>query len=206
MSLCIQLVVVAVTLLLSDVTCQTVHNINVSDNIHFRSDCSKALQLSQQNISSIVDRHNILRSLEGAANMELMVWSRDEASQAATLAAGCRAVHNRGGQNLCDMRGDDLTNCIDRWYNEKAYYNFENNTWVKATGHYTQVVWAGSRHAGCAAHRCAWTFVVYKPAGNLRPKHGKRLRPSKDRRVRSAPMELDGARTNCATRSVHVLE
>jgi len=94
-SVCIQLVVVAVTLLLSDVTCQTVHNINISDEVHSGRQRRQAQPLTQTQISEIVDRHNVLRSREGAANMELMVWSTSLASLAVSWAARCTMGHQR---------------------------------------------------------------------------------------------------------------
>jgi len=100
-SVCIQLIVVAVTLSLSDVAGQSIHNISISDDVHSGRQRRQAQPLTQQQISEIVDRHNNLRSLEGAANMELMIWNTDLASKAATLAASCSWGHDRSGQNLC---------------------------------------------------------------------------------------------------------
>ena len=172
-SVCVQLVVVAVTLLLSDVTCQTVHNINVSDDVHSVRQRRQAEPLTQDLISAIVDRHNVLRALEGAANMELMIWNKDQASQAATWAAQCVKGHNRGGQNVYWGYGNINTTleAIDLFYGEKQYYNLDSNTCDSSTPgcrHYTQVVWASSRHIGCAVHRCPHNLMVcnYSPTGN----------------------------------------
>jgi len=82
---CIQLVVVAVTLLLSDVAC---HNTHVTETIRYGK-----MRLTKSQISEIVDRHNILRSLEGAADMKLMVWNTNLASLAANWTAGCYWAH-----------------------------------------------------------------------------------------------------------------
>ena len=71
---CIRLVVVAVTLLLSDVTCQTVHNISITDDVRSGRQIGQERKLTQVVKSAAVDRHNALRALEGAANMQLMVW------------------------------------------------------------------------------------------------------------------------------------
>jgi len=71
--------------------------------------------------------------------------------------------------------------------------------------HYTQVVWANSRYLGCAVHRCGKVAAQFVTTGlegiTLEQDHTRR-----DRRVQSAPMELDGARTICATRIVQELE
>ena len=72
---CIRLIVVAVTLLLSDVTCQTVHNTSISHDVHSGRQRRNAHPLTDDVISGIVDRHNALRAYEDAANMELMAWN-----------------------------------------------------------------------------------------------------------------------------------
>jgi len=97
---CIRLVVVAVTLLPSDVTCQTVHNVSISQDVRSGRQRRQAVKLTQAVISGIVNRHNALRALEGAANMELMAWNLSLARAAAVWAADCKFEHDRGGQNI----------------------------------------------------------------------------------------------------------
>ena len=155
-SVCIQLVVVAVTLLLSDVTCQTVHNINISDEVHSGRQRREAqpLPLTQKQISEIVDYHNKLRSLEGASNMQLMVWSTDMESLAVSWAARCIKGHppkkvyteyKGTGQNIYGhTHARSPKKWIDKWYAEKAGNGL----------HYTQVVWANTDKVGCGQHRC----------------------------------------------------
>jgi len=177
---CIRLVVVAVTLLLSDVTCQTVHNISISHDVHSGRQRRQAYELTDDVKSGIVDRHNALRALEGAANMELMVWNRQLASRAASWAKKCTYLHDPGpdGQNIAGGGNpNNLAPRITKWYSEKAHYNFDTRTCArgKKCGHYTQVVWATSRKVGCAFRRCPDKVVMicnYWPAGNF-----KRRRP-----------------------------
>ena len=178
-SVCIQLVVVAVTLLLSDVTCQTVHNINISDEVHSGRQRREALPMTQKQISQIVDRHNVLRSREGAANMQLMAWSTSLATKAANWAARCIKEHEGPrpyGQNMYvrDNKLTDMTVPVRKWHDEKPLYSKGLSCirpGVKCL-HYTQVVWASSRYVGCAAHYCddSWTLVVcnYSPGGNIK--------------------------------------
>jgi hypothetical protein len=64
---------------------------------------------------------------------------------------------------------------VGSWLAEKRYFRpglFPN---VSATGnwldvsHYTQMVWRGTTHVGCAIHRSArWDFLIcrYSPPGN----------------------------------------
>ena len=175
---CIRLVVVAVTLLLSDVTCQTVHNISISHDVHSGRQRRRAEPLTQAFKSAIVNRHNALRALEGAANMELMVWGRKLASNAASHAKRCKFQHGgfKHGQNIAGGGNPkNLAPRIDQWYREKAHYNFDTPTCARGRkcGHYTQVVRANSRYVGCAFRRCpheevkALTICNYS-AGNLK--------------------------------------
>ena len=175
---CIRLVVVAVTLLLSDVTCQTVHNVSISHDVHSGRQRRQAVKLTQAVKSGIVDRHNALRALEGAANMELMVWSRKLASKAAWWAKRCTFLHDpaAGGQNTAGGGNPkNLAPRIDSWYNEKEHYNFDTHKCATPKcGHYKQVVWASSREVGCAFRRCPDKVVMIcnYSAGNV-----KRRRP-----------------------------
>jgi len=171
LSVCIQLLVIVVTLSLSDVACQTVHNINVSGVRHTGRQRRQAQLLTQEQISSIVNRHNILRSREGAADMKLMVWSSSVASRAAKWAARCVFEHSGAGENLfmTSAHQADVAGVINVFHSEIKYYNHYCNTCSKVCGHYTQVVWAETGSVGCAAHLCPrGTIVVcqYSPAGN----------------------------------------
>ena len=171
---CIRLVVVAVTLLLSDVTCRTVHNVSISHDL--RSGRQRR-QTETVNQNIVVDRHNALRALEGAANMELMAWDSSLARAAAGWAAVCNKTrkHNRYGQNMntaISANPKNLAPKIDRWYKEKQNYDFDTPTCLKKKcGHYRQVVWAISRYVGCGFHRCPtkiYTVCNYSPPGNYR--------------------------------------
>lgn len=61
--------------------------------------------------------------------------------------------------------------CSINRYNEIALYQYGNPVFANATGHFTQLVWAGTTQVGVAIVRCAnlaRTYVVaqYSPAGN----------------------------------------
>ncbi|KAG0000640.1 hypothetical protein BGZ65_004196, partial [Modicella reniformis] len=60
---------------------------------------------------------------------------------------------------------------IDSWYNEVKLYNYNNPGFSMNTGHFTQVVWKGSKSVGCAKKFCAnsnWNIYIceYDPPGN----------------------------------------
>ena len=168
---CIRLVVVAVTLLLSDVTCQTVHNVSISHDVRSGRQRRQAETVNQ---NVVVDHHNALRALEGAANMELMVWSRKLASNATSHAKRCTFDHDDdpSGQNIAGGGNPkNLAPMIDLFYVEKVRYDFDTDTCRKEPcGHYTQVVWAETRYVGCAFRRCPDKVVMvcnYWPPGNF---------------------------------------
>lgn len=169
-----------------------VTHVSLSGNIHSQRHRRQAQPpLTPRETSEIVDHHNALRAREGADNMELMLWNNFLASLAAKWAAGCNWRHGQPplgddppytsiGQNLYATTGNfvNLTSAIQLWYDEKPHYTYDTLKCAdgEMCGHYTQVVWATSRHVGCAYQRCrpltgAYSRAVYlvcnyAPAGN----------------------------------------
>ncbi len=43
---------------------------------------------------------------------------------------------------------------VDMWFGERAKYDFARGTFSMGSGHFTQVVWKGSRHLGCGTAVC----------------------------------------------------
>ena len=175
----IQLViVVALTISLSDVVAyHAVHNINFSDAVHTGRYRRLAQSLTPQQKWEIVHHHNALRASEGADNMELITWNDFLASLAEIWAANCsrnpgqwnpgdggempladNRHHTSIGHNLRVTSGSaiSLIQSIDAWYDEKANFNYDTLgcTPGKMCEHFIQVVWAASRHVGCAYRRC----------------------------------------------------
>ena len=125
-------------------------------------------QLTQREISEVVDTHNRLRAKESASNMEHMTWSVFLANLAAGWSnecvwkhgnppAGKNPPHKHVTQNLWASNGNsvNLTAAITgSWYNEKKHYDYDSGHCKKVCGHYTQVVWAASVQVGCAYRRC----------------------------------------------------
>jgi hypothetical protein len=55
------------------------------------------------------------------------------------------------------------------WYDEIAQYHFPDGGFSHNTGHFTQVVWRGSRRVGCGHAQCKGMDILvceYDPAGN----------------------------------------
>ena len=107
-----------------------------------------------------------------------LTWSNTLAAAAQAWASGCSIKHSdpgtrpNQGENLAWGSGSFSTasSSVDRWYNEVGQYKFSAPSFSTATGHFTQMVWRGSREVGCASAVCGGqNFWVcrYSPAGNI---------------------------------------
>lgn len=65
---------------------------------------------------------------------------------------------------------------VGNWISERAYFRPGVFPYVSRTGnwadvaHYTQLIWAGTTHVGCAVHSTArWDYLIcrYSPPGNV---------------------------------------
>jgi len=129
--------------------------------------------------------HNRERARFGAAPLQ---WDPNLATAAASygpsLSAMGRLQHssraNRPGQaeNLwMGTRGAfQPEQMVGTWNDEKRFLRPGVFPFVSATGnwqdvaHFTQVIWKGTTHVGCAVHRDArWDFLIcrYSPKGNV---------------------------------------
>ncbi len=133
----------------------------------------------------LLSAHNRERALFGAAPL---MWDPNLATAAASygpaLSAMGRLQHssraNRPGQseNLwMGTRGAYPAEAmVGAWIGEKRYFRsgtFPNvstsGNW-QDVGHFTQLVWKGTTHVGCAVHHDArWDFLIcrYSPKGNV---------------------------------------
>jgi uncharacterized protein YkwD len=106
-----------------------------------------------------------------------LAWSPALAATAQEWAnslrdASCAFEHSQTayGENLA--AGTRLTgeNAVELWYAESEKYSYKKQGFSAATGHFTQVVWAGSRNLGCGFSECngmrLWV-CHYDPPGNV---------------------------------------
>jgi len=138
----------------------------------------------------MVEEHNTLRATVGVPELR---WSDALAHQAAAWAdelkkSGCAMKHSHGkfGENLywASARRTSTRNTpqpikekdvVANWANEQPWYSAASNTCNappgKTCGHYTQIVWKGTREVGCAKAVCNDSSQVwvcnYAPAGNV---------------------------------------
>lgn len=109
---------------------------------------------------------------------------------AARHAQACSFQHinNQYGQNLFAGTGTGWTleHAVNSWANEVRHYDYQTGSCAagEQCGHYTQIVWANSRHVGCVLQQCAtmtdqsgnslfdgrsgvMIFCHYDPPGNV---------------------------------------
>ena len=119
--------------------------------------------------------HNAVRARVG---VEPLVWSGKLAERARdwaeTLLAREQFAHRPNspfGENLFEIDGAPATpeQVLDAWASEARDYDYRSNRCRAVCGHYTQIVWRGTREIGCAvAHdrnREVWV-CNYDPPGN----------------------------------------
>lgn len=148
------------------------------------SDSKKPTKQSFEEFKNeILSTHNEYRKRHPGT--PLLVWNDDLATKAQAwcnkMAGDDRMMHQPAsaragqGENLAGAWGQPMTGkkATDDWYNEINNYNFADPKMSKTpVGHFTQVVWKGSRQIGAAMATSAtgWHFVVarYRPGGNMR--------------------------------------
>jgi hypothetical protein len=120
--------------------------------------------------------HNELRATHCAPPLG---WSDELAKVAQKWAdqlakRGCNLQHNTTpyGENLAGATLGSLgpDGAVKLWYAERAKYDFGKPRFSMTAGHFTQLVWAGTRRVGCGIGKCADKEVWvcdYDPAGNV---------------------------------------
>ncbi|TKR89807.1 hypothetical protein L596_013852 [Steinernema carpocapsae] len=121
--------------------------------------------------AQILDSHNLLRSLEPAANMQELVWDNRLARTALEHAKTCDGWHSKSSDRLNQFYSyigeniwwsndkvlrKNLRSAMLEFYNEKRFFFFGQNMCGKGKMclHYTQFVWATTCAVGCAASQC----------------------------------------------------
>ncbi|KAL9082160.1 MAG: hypothetical protein Q9159_006645 [Coniocarpon cinnabarinum] len=150
---------------------------------------------------TVVDAHNLHRRNHSTPEIQ---WSDGLAKAAQMVADKCNFNHDvktgldvsgfqSYGQNFACTSGSDniATDISQEWYAEEGIYELSGsygqanpipytvNGEEAETGHFTQLVWAGSTHVGCAVGNCpngvtgagsmmkSLTVCDYGPAGNM---------------------------------------
>jgi pathogenesis-related protein 1 len=124
----------------------------------------------------LLDAHNELRAQHCAAPL---TWSAEVAKSAQKwaddlAARDCAFEHSKTsyGENLAAGTEGALLpdGAVRMWYDEIKKYDFAKGKFSMATGHFTQVVWQGSRSLGCGISKCKGMQIFvcqYDPPGNV---------------------------------------
>uniref|UniRef100_A0A0K0FX99 CAP domain-containing protein (inferred by orthology to a human protein) n=1 Tax=Strongyloides venezuelensis TaxID=75913 RepID=A0A0K0FX99_STRVS len=86
------------------------------------------------------------------------------------------------GENLAVASPSIAHIGVKKWYDEIEYYNFNKQGFLKATAHFTQLIWKGSSKIGCGigvGSTRVYTVCKYSPAGNLDNEYEKNVSPKK---------------------------
>ncbi len=122
-----------------------------------------------------VDAHNKVRAQHCAAPL---TWSSTLAAVAQKWAdslrdQGCKFGHSGGqyGENLAAGTEGvlDPEATVAMWYDEIKQYKFPDGGFSMQTGHFTQVVWRGTKQVGCGHSTCKGNDIwvcEYDPPGN----------------------------------------
>lgn len=122
-----------------------------------------------------VDAHNKVRAQHCAAPLS---WSPKLAAAAqkwadSLRAQGCKFGHSGGqyGENLAAGTEGvlDPEATVAMWYDEIKLYKFPDGGFSMQTGHFTQLVWRGTKQVGCGHTTCKGNDIwvcEYDPPGN----------------------------------------
>ncbi|KAI8518666.1 positive regulation of epithelial to mesenchymal transition [Branchiostoma belcheri] len=145
---------------------------------------------SQQKVTEFAKNclaaHNELRAKHGAPALKLSDKLTEHAQKwAEYLASIGKLQHSQGsgyGENIAMYAQWGLGSAdkparyyVEQWYNEVERYDFAKSTYQPGTGHFSQVVWKGSKELGVGmAKRENWmgmtlyvTVCNYSPPGNM---------------------------------------
>jgi uncharacterized protein YkwD len=125
--------------------------------------------------AAILAAHNDSRARHCASPL---AWSADLAQTAQRwadrLARSCSLQHSGGryGENLWAGTAGAFParQVADAWYGEASKYDFERPGFSMQTGHFTQLVWVGSKTLGCGTATCKGLRIWvcnYDPPGNV---------------------------------------
>ena len=135
-----------------------------------------------------LEAHNKFRA---AHQVPPLTWStalaRDAEVWAKKIAKKGRLEHDdtKDGENVFMVFGREIdgTDAVNSWYSEVKDYDFSKPGFQSNTGHFTQVVWKGSKELGIGRAKSVdgKEFVVgrYRPAGNMMRAFAENVFPSK---------------------------
>jgi uncharacterized protein YkwD len=124
---------------------------------------------AQTEAQSLLDAHNADRARHCTPPL---TWSPEIAATAQRWAERCVFDHDYKsdfGENLAWGTRLSAREAVQLWYEEISEYNYASPGFGPA-GHFTQVIWRGSRQLGCGKAICqgeVFWVCRYSPPGNV---------------------------------------
>lgn len=154
-----------------------------------------------EEIREWLEAHNSYRILHGVAPL---TWSDTVAASAQAYAETCPSSHSGSGygENLAWATYDmGENNVVQLWYDEEAFYDYNNPGFSSETGHFTQIVWKGTTEIGCGfATGCdhSWPYMTnvwvcqYNPPGNYFGEFAENVLPPIPNNDTGTPLPAEG--------------
>ncbi|OAX82912.1 hypothetical protein ACJ72_02737 [Emergomyces africanus] len=86
-------------------------------------------------------------------NATALSWNRTLEASSRRWTRQCRWAHSTSGENLA-MGYANVTAAVQAWGDERTLFDFFKPRFTHETGHFSQLVWKGSRTVGCARFHC----------------------------------------------------
>jgi uncharacterized protein YkwD len=130
-----------------------------------------AQNITEEEQNTIVIVHNTYRAQHCVSPL---TWSSELAASAQKWASKCKAVHGRHGrfgENLAWGDKRTAASAVQSWYKGASKYNYSKPGFRHGIGHFTQMIWKGSKRVGCGVATCPsrlgrFWVCRYAPAGN----------------------------------------
>jgi len=135
--------------------------------------------MAQNEAQILLDAHNAYRARHCAPPLS---WSAEVAASAQRWANRCVFDHDPNselGENLAWGTQLSAREAVEMWYDEVSEYNYAAPGFGPA-GHFTQLVWRGSKLLGCGRAICqgdVYWVCRYSPAGNYEGQYRANVRP-----------------------------
>lgn len=129
------------------------------------------------NQQKVVDRHNYYRKMVGVPNLKYSKDCADNAQQWAEFLAKrnnglSHSDSDKYGENIYWSSGEATElRMVDKWAEEKKYFNSKSRKHSHKNGHYSQIVWRKTKFVGVgmaiAKDGSEYWVASYYPAGNF---------------------------------------
>jgi hypothetical protein len=149
------------------------------------SDSSNGDEPEGADLDRILDAHNKYRKKHCAPALD---WSDDLAETAQKWAdklakRNCAFEHSESkyGENLAAGTTMGPDRAAEIWYEEKQHHNFRAGNFSMRAGHFTQLVWVGTKRLGCGTSQCDGKRIWvcnYDPPGNVQGQFRKHVLPT----------------------------